>query len=215
MFLISFNINAQCDWASYFPFQAGNSKFDVAQIKSTNPTIADTEDNYGMRDEIAKINNGFRKFEYLKDSVFINVINLRFVNNSCSKDKSNRIQITLSDDKLHKGIVELHYKDYKTMKEQYDKLLDLVPEEYGYSKPFTTTNSKTNEKIGEGFGYFTKPKPDDGDKINQITIGYKFDFKKVWDKEKSEYYRTNEIENYTIEISLDDLRQTKLTRQGY
>tara|TARA_R110000765_G_scaffold378576_1_gene469519 strand:- start:485 stop:850 length:366 start_codon:yes stop_codon:yes gene_type:complete len=84
---ISLNIHAQCDWNSYFPFQAGNSKFDIARIKSTNPTIADTEDNYGMRDAIAKINNGFHKFEYLKDSVYINVINLRFVNNSCSKIK--------------------------------------------------------------------------------------------------------------------------------
>tara|TARA_R110000765_G_scaffold378576_1_gene469518 strand:- start:183 stop:488 length:306 start_codon:yes stop_codon:yes gene_type:complete len=101
------------------------------------------------------------------------------------------------------------------MKKQYDKILDLVPNEYSYTKSFTITNNKTHEKVGEGIGYFTKPEPDDGDKLNQITIGYEFDFKMVWDEEKSEYYRTNEIESYTIKISLDDLRQTKLTRQGY
>tara|TARA_R110002111_G_scaffold233340_1_gene294397 strand:+ start:69 stop:731 length:663 start_codon:yes stop_codon:yes gene_type:complete len=210
---ISSNIYSQCDWDSFFPFKAGNSKFDVARIKSTNPTVDDKEDKYGTRDAIAKINNGFKKYDYLKDSVYINVINLRFVHNNCFKGKSNSIQITLSDDKLHKGTVELNYDDYDTMKKQYDELLELVPDEYGYKKPFTITYNKTNEKVGEGFGFFNKP--EDGDKLNQITVGYEFDFKMVWDKEKKEYYRTNEIESYTIEISLADLRQTKLTREGY
>ena len=212
---ISSNIYSQCDWDSFFPFKAGNSKFDVARMKSTNPTVDDQEDKYGTRDAIAKINNGFKKYGYLKDSVYINVINLRFVNNSCFKGKSNRIQITLSDDKLHKGTVELNYDDYDAMKKQYDELLELVPDEYGYTKPFTITHNKTTEKVGEGFGFFTKPEPEDGDKLNQITVSYEFDFKMVWDKEKKEYYRTNEIESYTIEISLADLRQSKLTREGY
>ncbi len=136
LLFISTNIYAQCDWNSFFPFQAGNSKFDVARIKSTNPTVADTEDKYGIRDAIEKVNNRYQKFDYLKDSVYINVINLRFVNNKCFTGSSNRIQITLSDDKLHKGTVELNYDDYDTMKEQYDELLELVPNEYGYTVPF-------------------------------------------------------------------------------
>jgi len=213
--LISSNLYSQCDWNSFFPFKAGNSKFDVARIKSTNSTIADQEDKYGMRDAIAKINNGYQKFDYLKDSVYINVINLRFVNNDCFTGKSNRIQITLSDDKLHKGNVELNYDDYDTMKKQYDELLELVPEEYGFTKPFEITNRKTKEKTGEGLWYLTKSLPDEGDKINRIGISYSFDFKMVWDKEEKKYYRTNEIESYTIEIDFADLRQSKLTGKGY
>ena len=215
LLFISTNIYAQCDWNSFFPFQAGNSKFDVARIKSTNPTVADTEDKYGIRDAIEKANNGYQKFDYLKDSVYINVINLRFVNNECFKGSSNRIQITLSDDKLHKGTVELNYDDYDTMKKQYDELLELVPNEYGYTVPFEITNRKTNEKTGEGLWFVTKPEPEEGDKINRIGISYSFDFKMVWDKEKKEYYRTNEIESYTIEIDFADLRQSKLTGKGY
>lgn len=213
--LTSSNIYAQCDWNSFFPFKAGNSKFDIARIKSTNPTVADTEYIYGMRDAIAKMNNGYRKFDYLKDSVYINVINLRFVNNNCFKGKSNRIQITLSDDKLHKGTVELNYDDYDTMKKQYDGLLELIPEEYAYTKPFEITNRKTNEKTGEGIWYLTKSLPGEGDKLNQIGISYSFDFKMVFDKEKKKYYRTNEIESYTIEIDFTDIRLSKLTRKGY
>ena len=215
LLFISTNIYAQCDWNSFFPFQAGNSKFDVARIKSTNPTVADTEDKYGIRDAIEKVNNRYQKFDYLKDSVYINVINLRFVNNKCFTGSSNRIQITLSDDKLHKGTVELNYDDYDTMKEQYDELLELVPNEYGYTVPFEVRNKKTNEKTGEGLWFVTKPKPEEGDKINRIGISYSFDFKMVWDKEKKEYYRTNEIESYTIEIDFVDLRQSKLTGKGY
>ena len=214
LFISSYSYS-QCDWNSFFPFQAGNSKFDIARIKSSNPTVADTEDKYGMRDAIAKVNNGKKKYEYLKDSVYINVINLRFINNECFKGTDNRIQLTLSDDKLHKGTVELHYDNYDTMKEQYDEILELVPEEYGYTKPFEITNRKTNEKTGEGIWYLTKALPEEGDKINRIGISYSFDFKMVWDKEKSEYYRTNEIETYTIEIDFADLRQSKLTGQGY
>ena len=60
---VSSNIYSQCDWNSFFPFKAGNSKFDIARIKSTNPTVADKEDKYGIRDAIAKANNGFQKFE--------------------------------------------------------------------------------------------------------------------------------------------------------
>ena len=101
------------------------------------------------------------------------------------------------------------------MKEQYDKILELVPEEYGYTKPFEITNRKTNEKTGEGIWYLTKALPEEGDKINRIGINYNFDFKMVWDKEKSEYYKTNEIETYTIEIDFADLRQSKLTGKGY
>ncbi|MDC8001481.1 hypothetical protein POV26_10550 [Aequorivita todarodis] len=212
---ISSNTYSQCDWNSFFPFQAGNSKFDIARIKSTNPTVTDTEDNYGMRDAIDKINNGKKKYEYLKDSVYINVINLRFIKNDCFRGTDNSIQITLSDDKLHKGTVELHYDDYYTMKKQYDEILELVPQEYSYTKPFEITNRKTKEKIGEGIWYLTKALPDEGDKINRIGISYSFDFKMVWDKEKREYYRTNEIEAYTIEIDFADLRQSKLTGQGY
>tara|TARA_R110002111_G_scaffold255974_1_gene322483 strand:+ start:70 stop:738 length:669 start_codon:yes stop_codon:yes gene_type:complete len=212
---ISSNIYSQCDWNSFFPFKTGNSKFDIARIKSTNPTVADKEDKYGIRDAIAKANNGFQKFEYLKDSVYVNVINLRFINNDCFKGTSNHIQLTLSDDKLHKGTVELNYDDYDTMKKQYDELLELVPEEYGYTKPFDITNRKTNEKTGEGIWYLTKALPEDGDKLNRIGISYSFDFKMVWDKEKKTYYRTNEIESYTIEIDFADLRQSKLTRKGY
>jgi hypothetical protein len=214
LFISSYSYS-QCDWNSFFPFQAGNSKFDIARIKSSNPTVADTEDKYGMRDAIAKVNNGKKKYEYLKDSVYINVINLRFINNECFKGADNRIQLTLSDDKLHKGTVELHYDNYDTMKEQYDEILELVPEEYGYTKPFEITNRKTNEKTGEGIWYLTKALSEEGDKINRIGISYSFDFKMVWDKEKSEYYRTNEIETYTIEIDFADLRQSKLTGQGY
>ena len=212
---ISSNIYSQCNWNSFFPFKAGNSKFDIAQIKSTNPTVTDTEDKYGIRDAIAKVNNGYKKFEYLKDSVYINVINLRFINNNCFKGTDNRIQITLSDDKLHKGTVELNYDDYDTMKKQYDELLKLVPEEYGYTKPFEITNRKTNEKTGEGIWYLTKSLQEESDKLNRIGISYSFDFKMVWDKEKKEYYRTNEIESYTIEIDFADLRQSKLTSEEY
>lgn len=214
-FFLSSNIYSQCDWNSFFPFKAGNSKFDIARIKSTNPTVADREDKYGIRDAIAKVNNGYRKYEYLNDSVFINVVNLRFVNNDCFEGTSNHIQLTLSDDKLHKGTVELNYNDYDKMKKQYDKLQELVPDEYGYIIPFEITNQKTKEKTGEGYWFETKPKTEEGDKINRIGISYSFDFKMVWNKEKGEYYRTNEIESYTIEIDFTDLRQSKLTRKGY
>jgi hypothetical protein len=209
--LISLNTNAQCTWNSFFPFQAGNSKFDIARIKSTNPTVADTEDTEGLNDIIDLSNNGLHKFEYLKDSVYLNFINLRFINNNCFKGKSNHIQITLSDDKLHKGTVKLKYDDFDIMKKQYNELLKLVPDEYGYTTPFEITNTKTNEKIGEGL-WFTN-KQEQGDKINQIGISYRFDFKLV--KDNGEYRRTNEIESYAIEINFADLRQSKLTSQGY
>jgi hypothetical protein len=211
--LFSLSINAQCNWNSFFPFQVGNSKFDIARIKSTNPTVVDTEDKYGLNDIIDLGNNGFQKFEYLKDSVYINVINLRCINNKCFKGSSNHIQITLSDDKLHKGTIKFKYDDYGTMKKQYDELLELVPNEYGYTLPFQITNSKTNEKNGEGLWFMTKEKLEQDDKINRIRISYSFDFKMV--KDKGEYHRTNEIESYVIEINFADLRQSKLTSQGY
>ena len=49
---------------------------------------------------------------------FNNVINLRSVKNDCIKRTGNHFQLTLSDDKLHKGAIELEFKDYETMKKQ-------------------------------------------------------------------------------------------------
>lgn len=215
--IITSNIysQSQCDWYSFFPFNAGDSKFDIARIKSTNSTVADREDEYGLEDIVAQTNNRYEKFDYLKDSVYLRVINLRFVNNDCVKGTNSRIQVTLSDDKLHKGTVELEYANYDIMKKQYDELLTLVPERYGYTIPFNKTNRKTNEKIGEGIWFLSKPKEVEGDKLNRIGISYEFNFKKVWDSEKRELHVTNEIESYIVEIEFIDLRQTKLTRRGY
>jgi hypothetical protein len=209
------NIQAQCEWSSFFPFKGGNSKFDIAQIRSTNSTLADPEDKYGTDDSYAKYYNGYRKYEYLKDSVYINIVNLRFVNNTCFTGSNNQIQLTLSDDKLHKATVELNYDDYNTMKKQYEELKELVPEIYGFTKPFEITNSNTKEKIGEGIGFYQKSISEKSDKINHIDISYGFNFKKVWDNKTKKYSQTSEIENYTIKIELDDLRQSKLTGQGY
>ena len=211
--LISLNTNAQCTWNSFFPFQAGNSKFDIARIKSTNPTVADTEDKEGLNDIIDLSNNGLHKFEYLKDSVYLNFINLRFINNNCFKGYSNNIQVTLSDDKLHKGKVKLRYYNYDTMKKQYDELLKLVPDVYRFTLPFQITNKKTNEKVGEGLWFMTKENSEQDEKLNRLGISYEFNFKRV--KDKGKYHSTNEIVSYTIEIDIVDLRQSRLTRQGY
>lgn len=195
------NIQAQCEWNSFFPFKGGNSKFDIAQIKSTNSTLADPEDEYGTNELLAKYYNGYRKYEYLKDSVYINIINLRFLNNTCITGSNNQIQLTLSDDKLHKATVELNYDDYNTMKKQYEELQKLVPKIYAYTKPFEITNSNTKEKIGEGIGFYEKSIPEKDDKINHIDISYGFDFKKVWDNKSKKHYQTNEIESYTIKLN--------------
>ncbi|MGS4345139.1 hypothetical protein ACKUSY_05905 [Myroides odoratus] len=215
LLLLSSSAYSQCTWNSFFPFKAGDTKFDIARLKSTNSTIADKDDEYGLRSAVDKINNGYKKYDYLKDSVYINVINLQFNNNICLKSKSNHIQVTLSDDKLHKGTVTLEYDDYDTMKQQYDQLLDLVPEEYSYIKEFERTNKITNEKVGEGVWFTTKSSNEKGEKLNRIGIGYSFNFKSHWDSVKKEFHQSNEIEEYVLEINFTDLRLSKLTNQGY
>lgn len=217
LLFISSGVYSQCDWKSFFPFEIGDSKFDIAKIKSSNSTLSEDEDEFGLNDIIAKSNNGYKWYEYLKDSVYINVVNLIYKNNLCVKSKGSHIQLTLSDDKMHKARIKLEFSkdDFEKMNSQYEQLLELVPSEYSYTEKFTYSDKITKEQTGEGLIFFEKAEPEEGDKLNYIRIGYYIDFKLVIDKETNESFKTNEITGYKIEIFIADLRQSRLTTEGY
>lgn len=216
--LFTISINAQCEWKSFFPFEMGSSKFDVAKIRSTNSTLTDIEDRNGSNDFFDRVNNGYRKYDYLKDSIYRSVINLKFKNNICLKSNDSHIQLYLSEDQMFKSIIKLEYNkdDYDIMYSQYQELLDLVPERYLYTNEFIFESNKTKEKTGEGLKFHEKKKElRINDKLNFISIGYTIDHKIAIEPKTTKVYRTNEISGYTIEIKIVDLRNSKLTREGY
>lgn len=211
----------QCTWNDIFPFELGSTKFDVMRIVSSNSTIEQPPDKYG----IDKINNGLKYYDYLKDSVYINVVNLKFVKNQCIIDDfgipinlndNNHVQLTFSDDKLHKTKIEIEFKPdvYDFMMSNYERLLKLVPEQYKFEAPYDITHRETKEKLGEGIS-FTKITREEQVKLNYIDVGYIINYSLVYDKVNKEWYRSNEIEGYTLSISLVDLSESRLTRQGY
>tara|TARA_R110000868_G_scaffold93190_1_gene258037 strand:+ start:2710 stop:3375 length:666 start_codon:yes stop_codon:yes gene_type:complete len=214
LILISFtNTFGQCSWKDVFPFEMGSSKFDVMRIVTTNSMIEQPPDKFG----VDRINNGLQYYDYLQDSVYINVINLKFKGNKCIVvGNDNHIQLRLSDDILHRAEIEIEFSkdEYNVMLANYKKVLELVPEDYKYEVPHDKFHIETREKIGEAIFFSTDGKGVK-EKLNDIDIGYIIKYKRVYDKVSKKWYRSNEIQNYSLIISITDLRKSRLTTNGY
>lgn len=100
--LISCNLHSQCDWNSIFPFKMGSSRFDITIINNNNKNI-------GYHETSAHI-SGLTSFDYLEKKVYINSINLKYLN-KCFSESDSYIRLTLSDDSLYKVTIKLDYID--------------------------------------------------------------------------------------------------------
>jgi hypothetical protein len=205
---------SQCRIKDYVPFTLGANRFETSQILSNINTIK-REEIYG-----SDTYSEWKKYPYMKkDSIYVVSTNKRFVANDCFKGSENRCQLYFVDDILYKIAMFQEFKavEYDKMLNTYNDILEVFDELHHYNKTFTTTNSITKEKIGQGLVFYDFPPNDKIQvvKIKDIRVSYEITYKKIWNNYSKKWDPTSDIDYYTIEIELVDLKGTKLTNLGY
>lgn len=213
-FCFFFNLSfGQCSISDLVPFNLGDDKFNTTLILNKLNTIK-SEEIYG-----SNTYEEWMKYPYLKnDSIYRVVINKRFYPTSCFEGYENRCQLYFADDKLYKIYMYQEFKanEYERMLSKYNSILDILSETYPYSQGFKTSNSETNEKIGEGYRFSDVPNEKKAKiKIKDISVSYNIKYKKIWNSYSKKYEKTSDIDYYEIVIEFIDLTGTKLTNQGY
>lgn len=208
----------QCTISNIFLFEIGQNKFDITKITNSSSTISkvgDPNDPYYYE----KYSNGWKKYDYLKnDSIYYSYIKLNHQQNKCFNGNENKINLSLADDRLYEiSVIQEYSKDrYKEMLQDYNNYLDITLQEYKYSKPFTTYISETNEKIGEGASFFKLPVEKRSKiKIEEVSISYIISYKTIYSNSNKKNVRTSEVDYYEIRINSVNLKDTKLTNQGF
>ncbi len=209
---------SQCTLSDIFLFKIGQNKFDITKITNSSSTISkvgDPSDPYYYE----KYSNGWKKYDYLKnDSIYNSYIKLNHIQDSCFNGNENKINLSLVDDRLYEiSVIQEYSKDrYKEMLRDYNKYTDITLKEYKYSKPFTTSISETNEKIGEGISFFKVPLEKRSKiKIEEISISYIINYKTIYSNSSKKNIRTSEVDYYEIRINSVNLKDTKLTNLGF
>ena len=170
-FCFFFNLSfGQCSISDLVPFNLGDDKFNTTLILNKLNTIK-SEEIYG-----SNTYEEWMKYPYLKnDSIYRVVINKRFYPTSCFEGYENRCQLYFADDKLYKIYMYQEFKanEYERMLSKYNSILDILSEAYPYSQGFKTSNSETNEKIGEGYRFSDVPNEKKAKiKIKDISVSY-------------------------------------------
>lgn len=218
LLFISIKTFSQCTISDLFPFEIGQSKFDITKIINSSSKISkvgNPNDTYSYE----KYNNGWEKYDYLKnDSIYSSYIKLIHLQDKCFNGNENRINLTLADDWLYKISVSQEYSQdrYEEMMSDYNNYIEMFLQEYQYTNTFTTSNSKTNEKIGEGVSFFKIPREKRNKiKIEDVSISYIINYKSIYDSPSKKFVTTSEVDYYVIKIESVNLKNTKLTNQGF
>lgn len=209
---------SQCTLSNMFPFKIGHNKFDITKIINSSDKISkvgDPNDPYYYE----KYNNGWKKYNYLKnDSIYSSYIKLEHQKDKCFNGNENKINLSLTDDWLYDiSIIQKYSKDrYEEMMLDYNNYIDIFLQEYKYSNTFSTSISETKEKIGEGLSFFKVPiEKRSNIKIEEISISYIINYKTIYNSSSQNFVRTSEVDYYEIKINSVNLKNTKLTNQGY
>jgi hypothetical protein len=209
--IVSNDIKCQCFFENIFPVNTGISKFDsynkIAFIKSLK--------------EIKKTRNNdfYSSFGHLKgDSVLKSWVNFEYHNHDCFNGDENDLSLIFADDKLYNITIKLSFNKDKLKEclDNYNNLISILKNKYKFFETFTTTTNDTNEKIGEGYKFYSSPKESRSTtKIEVIEIEMYAKYEYVTDNITNELKKSNNIEKYIIELNNINLNGTKLTNLGY
>jgi hypothetical protein len=207
-------IFSQCKVNDFVPFSIGANRFETSKILNKLVT-KQREEIYGS-DTYSR----WEKFSYIeKDSVFLVTTIKRFVPNECFKGFENGCQLYFVDDILYRISMyqEFRPSEYDEMINTYNHILNGYDNIFEYSMIFTTKNSITNEKIGEGFVFYDNPPNEkvQEEKVKEIRLSYEITYKQIYNKSSQKYEQTSDIDYYTILIKSVDLNGTKLSNLGY
>ena len=217
LLFISMKIFSQCTISDLIPFKIGQSKFDITKIINSSGNISKVG-NPNDTSSYEKF-NGWEKYDYLKkDSIYSSYIKLIHLQDKCFNGNENKINLTLADDWLYKISVNQEYSQdrYEEMMSDYNNYIDIFLKDYQYTNTFTTSNSKTNEKIGEGVNFSKIPlEKRNKIKIERVSISYIINYKSIYDSSSKKFVTTSEVDYYVIQIESVNLKNTKLTNQRY
>jgi len=216
--LMTIKTFSQCTVSNIFQFNIGQNKFDITKIINSSNKITkvgDPNDPYYYE----KYSNGWKNYGYLKnDSIYISYIKLEHLQDKCFNGNENKINLSLADDFLYEiSVIQEYSKDrFEEMMLDYNNYVDILLQEYKYSNTFTTTISETKEKIGEGVSFFKVPiEKRSKIKIEEISISYNINYKTIYSNTSKKNIRTSEVDYYEIKINSVNLKNTKLTNQGF
>ncbi|MBA4276232.1 hypothetical protein [Flavobacterium sp.] len=211
----SLNSYSQCTLLNIFPFNFGQTKFEITKILNSPNSIGKLTDlNF-----INQYGNRWTKYDYLKnDSIYKTDVKLNHIQDECFNGNKNIIWLSLADDKLYEiSTVQEYSKDrYNEMLEDYNNYLNAFKKTYPYKNSFTTFTSDTHEKIGEGVSFYKVPIGQRNKvKIEEVSISYNIKYKSVYNSYDKKFISTSEMESCKIEIKIVNLKGTKLTNQAY
>ncbi|MCF6296235.1 MAG: retroviral-like aspartic protease family protein, partial [Flavobacteriaceae bacterium] len=186
--------NSNCTFYNLFPFEIGDTKFDISNTLNSITTIKEPSnelfkdlDDYEIGDK--------------------HIINLDYYNNLCIYSKDNHIQLSLVDDHLYMATISIRFEknEYDLMRKQVDEIINYVPEEYKYISNFKITDRDTKEKIGEGINFYTESFEERSKvKIHKISIGYQAKYNNSYNSDLELVKKTNKIIKYVIYIDIVD-----------
>lgn len=212
---LSLNSYSQCTLSNIFPFNLGQTKFEITKTLNLPNTIEKLTDLY-FND---RYGNGWTKYDYLKnDSIYKTNIKLNHKQDECFNGDENIVWLSLADDKLYQiSTIQKYSKDrYNQMLMDFKNYLDVFTKIYPFSNSFSMSTSDTNEKIGEGVRFYKDPiEKRNRVKIEEIRVSYTIKYKSIYNTDTKKFISTSEIESCAIEIETVNLRGTKLTSQRF
>jgi hypothetical protein len=206
-------VKSQCSYDDIFQVEHGISKFKATTTIASKGNIKEDK-----QANLYSINRWYKP-DYLKDdSVFYASVFYEYLYHSCFKGNENELMLKFVDDKLYKIVITLKYSntDFEKCLENYNLIISIFKQQFPYWSEFVRTNDKTKEQIGEGYWFYPlSDEEKDNIKIEELSIGYEIIYELKWNDFNKEFYRTGNVENYSIEIEYINLKGTKLTNEGY
>jgi hypothetical protein len=213
---------SQCDYSVLIPFEIGMSKFDINTIRNTSGEYKNYSKNTSLLpheiesldDVFEKTSSSFRNYDYLNEPVLKTYFSFYNSSINCNSIDEILYKLYLVDDYLYKIEAIIRLDSYNKLISVYNNLLDLIPDEYLYLNNSVYKN-EFSEKVGEGVDFF-KDNIDQNlsDKLDYVSVSYLFNYEKVFDSSGSFVY-SSKITDYTLSIYSVNLKNTKLTKEGF
>jgi len=198
---------SQCAFHDIIPVMHGISEAEAIADLSTSQRVSTSE--------IRSADDGWKKYDYLRDSVYKSSLSFIIPNNNCIKSNQNELYLQFVDDKLYNITLTLHYSSAQLPQciQNYTVLANLCKEHFVSYQNLVMLDFWTNKKDGEGYEFYPTPmEQKDMVKPHMLKMNYGTQYKKVPYGETLPDGPTEKL-GYKIYLEHINLKDTRLRQQ--